>query len=217
MMKPVVIWDFNGTILDDFDLCLLVINRMLAQRGLPRLTAADYRDHFDFPVKDYYHKLGFDFNQEPFPELAAEYMSQYQPESFFCPLRRHALQVLADIRSQEIEQVLLSATSQDFLGQQACHFGLETYFSNILGLGDILGNSKLDRACRWFAQNGYLPEGALLIGDTTHDHEVARALHCRCVLVSGGHNSRERLVKTGVPVLSSLAEIAGMMANFPLN
>jgi phosphoglycolate phosphatase len=206
-MKQVLIWDFNGTILDDLKVCLQAINQMLAARSLPVLSTADYLEHFDFPVQDYYRKVGFDFDREPFTALAAEYMALYQPASFQCRLRRVARTTLAALRDRGIRQVLLSATRQDFLEEQLSHFRLGGYFSDILGLSDILGRSKLDMAVTWFSDQGIDPQDTLLIGDTQHDYIVAQALHCPCVLVAGGHNSKARLIKSGASVLENLAEL----------
>jgi phosphoglycolate phosphatase len=173
---------------------------------LPCVTATSYRDNFDFPIRDYYRSLGFDFTREPYPDLAAEYMALYQPASFDCPLRSGALRTLQAFCDRGIPQVLLSATDQDFLGLQVRHFGLDKYFQTLLGLEDVLGHSKRERARRWFSSLGIQPQDVLLIGDTIHDAAVASDLACRCLLLDGGHNSRQRLEKTGWPVASGLVD-----------
>ena len=200
-----VIWDFNGTILDDFALCLQVINQLLARRQLPLLTEDSYRSFFDFPVQDYYARIGFDFSAEPFSDLAHEYMALYQPASFDCQLRPGVLATLAALRDQGLRQILLSATKHDFLMEQIGHFGLASYFQEIFGLDDIYGRSKLEMARSWFSQNELLPSETVLIGDTTHDFAVASAIQCKCLLVGGGHNSVARLQQTGANVLREVS------------
>lgn len=204
-----VIWDFNGTILDDFELCLQVINRLLDRRQLPLLTEDSYRSFFDFPVEAYYARIGFDFSAEPFPDLAREYMALYQPASFSCQLRPGVPETLAALRDQGLQQILLSATKHDFLLEQIRHFGLNGFFEEIIGLDDIYGRSKLEMARSWFSRNELLPSETVLIGDTTHDFEVASAIQCRCLLVGGGHNSVARLQQTGARVLREIS--AGML------
>ncbi len=203
-----VIWDFNGTILDDFPLCLNVINQMLRRRNLPALTADAYLSVFDFPVKNYYAQVGFDFKVEPFPILAREYMDLYQPASFNCQLKPGVPETLAALKDNGIQQVLLSATQKEFLLAQIEHFNLTGYFQAIVGLNDILGQSKLEMARGWFAQNSLKPSQTVLVGDTTHDYEVANALKCNCILISGGHNSSQRLLETGACVLTEIAAAA---------
>jgi len=55
-----IIWDWNGTLLNDIQLCVQTINEMLDKRNLPLLSVNDYKDVFSFPVKNYYQKIGFD-------------------------------------------------------------------------------------------------------------------------------------------------------------
>ena len=57
----------------------------------------------------------------------------------------------------------------------------------------------------------YNPAEVVMIGDTVHDFEVAQAMGTDCILISNGHNSRERLEKTGVLVLDSLEEVIGIL------
>jgi phosphoglycolate phosphatase len=212
IMKKSMIWDFNGTILDDRPICLQALNQMLGRRGLPPVSDEAYLAEFDFPVQHYYSRLGFDFEREPFSELAAEYMAIYQPASFHCPLRQGVRPILDEIARQGLDQILLSATRRDFLLEQLRHFALAASFTAILGLEDIYGRSKLEMACRWFGEQGYAADGLLLIGDTTHDFEVAHALGCRCILVGGGHNARSRLVATGASVIDELSDLPDLIS-----
>ena len=61
-----IIWDWNGTLLDDVDIVIDCMNSLLKKRNLPLLHVDKYKDIFTFPVKDYYSQLGFDFTTEPF-------------------------------------------------------------------------------------------------------------------------------------------------------
>lgn len=206
-MIEVVIWDFNGTLLDDFDLCLGIINQMLQRRSLPVLSAEEYLENFSFPVIHYYRKVGFDFEVESYQSLAEEYMAAYQPASFDCPLRNRAIELLSSLQTQGVRQILLSATKIEFLLEQTGHFGLNRFFDEIIGMGDILGKSKLEAAANWVAGQILEPENTLLIGDTIHDYEVAQALKCKCLLLTGGHNSAARLLATGVQVSDNLDDV----------
>ena len=64
-----IVWDWNGTLLDDRWLCIEAINYVLKSRNMPLVSNKDYRNLFCFPVIEYYKKLGFDFTKEPFPIL----------------------------------------------------------------------------------------------------------------------------------------------------
>ena len=64
-----IIWDWNGTLLNDNWLCVDVINTLLKKRGMPLTTLNTYKEIFVFPVIEYYHKLGFEFTDESFEEV----------------------------------------------------------------------------------------------------------------------------------------------------
>ncbi len=61
-----IIWDWNGTLLNDLDLCISAINVLLGKRELPLLNRQTYKAVFSFPVKDYYKAVGFRFFQRKF-------------------------------------------------------------------------------------------------------------------------------------------------------
>ena len=60
-MKPKVrhiIWDFNGTLLQDVELALSIDNRLLHQMGMEPITLEEYRTFMRNPVELFYQ----DFN-----------------------------------------------------------------------------------------------------------------------------------------------------------
>ena len=69
-----IIWDWNGTLLNDTWLCVEGINNSLEKRSIDTITKEVYRRVFSFPVKDYYERLGFDFKKEPFEVAGDEFV-----------------------------------------------------------------------------------------------------------------------------------------------
>lgn len=204
-----VLWDWNGTLLNDVDFCVQTIDLMLAKRGLPVLgSLAAYHAVFRFPVIDYYREAGFDLEREPFEELAVEYMALYHhPEAVArYALHSDATTVLHDLSVRGLTQVVLSASERTNLLLQMSPFHITDCFDEILGISDIYARGKTEIGQAYMARNDV--GRAVLIGDTTHDYEVARALGADCLLVARGHQSRETLQGCGVPVLESLLEAA---------
>ena len=204
-----LIWDWNGTLFNDAKWCLSVKNKMLAARGIKPLADIDaYRQVFGFPIRDYYQKIGFDFTKEPFEDIAAEYIRLYHAgKSGGCQLHDNAEFVLETIQSKGIKQVILSASETDNLLAQINEFAIGHYFSDILGLTDIYAKSKVKVGLDYVNSNNI--KSALLIGDTVHDYEVATKLGVDCLLIANGHNSKERLLACGVPVLDGLEQVVG--------
>lgn len=200
-MKPkLLIWDWNGTIVDDADLCLTIENELLRERGMPEITKAWYLAHFSFPIRAYYEMMGYTFRTESFETVSEIFMERYRERFLQCPIREGVADILKEAEAKGIRQTLLSVTQQDDLIMQVRAYGVDGCFSEILGQSDILGVSKVERAKDYIVQMGIDPKEALFIGDTDHDAEAANAVGCPCVLLAGGHQSDEVLLHCGVPV-----------------
>lgn len=211
MQPKLLIWDWNGTILNDAGLCLALENELLRERNMPEITQKWYLAHFSFPIRTYYEKMGYTFETESFEAVSETFMERYRARYADCPLREGVVDVLKAIGARGLKQTLLSLTQQDDLIEQATRLGVAPLFSEILGNVDILGHSKVERAKTYIMQNGIDPKDALFIGDTDHDVEVANAVGCRCALLEGGHQAKDVLLRCGVPVYDSAKALFGAL------
>ncbi|HLT91040.1 MAG TPA: HAD family hydrolase [Woeseiaceae bacterium] len=200
-----VIWDWNGTLLDDVVLCLDVLNSMLRARGMPEVDREQYRDTFHFPVREYYRSLGFDFLAEPFERLAYEYGNAYNSRVTECGLHADASGVLELVSDQGMEQYLLSAHEHRALLEALEIFGIRDRFHEVVGQSDNHASGKIAAGLALIERMRLDPKRTILIGDTLHDHEVASALGVDCLLVCNGHHSRRRLEAVHDRLLDSLA------------
>lgn len=207
-MLDTLIWDWNGTLMDDVELCCRLLNELLARHGYPPVGGIDaYKSIFGFPIEAYYVRAGFDFSRTPYKELAHEYMDLYVPASFACPMTPRAREVLTALKERGVRQVVLSASPVETLRRQAEHYGVTEYFDELLGLDDVYGVSKTQRGKLWIETSGVDPARTAMVGDSVHDHETASALGVRSVLYSGGHQPRATLAATGARVIDDLREL----------
>lgn len=206
-----IIWDFNGTVLDDMQAGIDSINAMLAPRGLPILKdLAAYREVFDFPVEEYYRRLGLDFQKESYHDvLAPMWVELYLKNSTNAPLFAGVAPLCAALRGAGLRQSILSASHEGMLREQLAARGAIDWFDEIWGTGTIHAAGKSELANVWRA--AHPDDVALLLGDTTHDYEVARAMHADCILVAAGHHPRHKLERCGVPVVDSLEEVLPLL------
>jgi len=204
-----VIWDWNGTLLDDLSLCVDVINGMLRKRQMPTVTREEYLAVFTFPVRRYYQALGFDFSRESFEALSHEFIAGYEAGRRGCALHPEVRTTLERIAAADRRQVLLSASAEGSLKEAVREFRLDAFFDQVAGLDNIYAHSKVELGRQLVASLPCAPSEAVLVGDTLHDAEVAHAMGTACVLVAHGHQSRARLHKQGgTPVVDSLKELA---------
>lgn len=203
-----VLWDWNGTLIDDLQMNIDLENSMLRERGLAPLPSKDfYLENFDFPILDFYHLIGYTFENETYEEVAEIYAVEYEKRLKTTSLFPDAEGVLDSLSKQGFRQVIISATEQNMLLSQVDRYGISGYFESVLGTDNKLGQSKVQTALSWLKQNGIDPKTAVFIGDTLHDLETARAIGCDCILTSRGHFSKKRLLTAGVPVADSLDEV----------
>ena len=200
-----VIWDFNGTILDDVETGILSVNKLLRDRGLPIIESKEkYRAVFGFPVRDYYERLGFDFSVEPYEVIAPLWVEQYMINVENAEIYGDVIGAMDLFAARGIGQTLLSATEYSMLKGQIAKLGLSERFDEILGMGDIHASSKEGLALEW--RKKHPRDRVLLIGDTDHDLQVARAIGADCVLISRGHQSEEYLRTLTPSVFSTIGK-----------
>ncbi len=204
---PTIIWDWNGTLLNDLDLCIDSINSLLKKRSLQLLDHDSYKEVFSFPVKDYYQAIGFDFAKEDFEIPAKEFIDLYDSRVENCPLHLSAVEVLEAFKTKGYRQFVLSAMKQPMLEKTLKHNGIFPFFEGVAGLNDHYAVSKVERGKELLAEFEINTKNTWMIGDTNHDFEVAHELGINCILVADGHQSFARLKETGAEVVSSLAEL----------
>jgi phosphoglycolate phosphatase len=209
MLKNIntIIWDWNGTLLNDRDLCIKSMNRLLSQRGLPLLTIEKYLNVFTFPVKDYYQALGFDFSKEPFEIPAEEFIVHYNEGITDVPLFDDVIDVLMFFRSAGKKQYIVSAMEQSALTASVGARNISDFFIKANGIADNLANGKTEIARVLIQEEIITPYESIFIGDTLHDAEVAESLGMSYILVARGHQDKLRLTQQGNPVLDSLADL----------
>jgi phosphoglycolate phosphatase len=204
--KKLIIWDWNGTLLNDIDACIASMNVMLERRNMRLLDKKTYRKLFTFPVKDYYKNIGFDFLQESFEQLSVEYIDLYKKHSLDAPLHQGVNYALKQFKNKGSRQVILSASEQKALEKQVRQHQLDIYFDELIGLNNIYAKSKRDNAIRYLHETSIPPEDSLLIGDTYHDYEVAKAIGCDCLLINKGHQDLLQYHLNSDIILQSLDE-----------
>ncbi|MBP5511420.1 MAG: HAD family hydrolase [Kiritimatiellae bacterium] len=199
----VVLWDWNGTLLDDAAASLRAVNAMLERRGLSALDLPRYRDCFTFPVRGFYTDAGFRLEAEDWDALAREFHDLYaRQEAYLFP---DAASSLAELARTGIRQSILSVAEQSRIDAQVAAAGIAGVFERVAGVRDLNGVSKRETGRALLRDLQAHPETTLLIGDTLHDAEVADDLGISCVLVARGHQSEARLRGSGHSVFGDLA------------
>ena len=205
-----ILWDWNGTLLDDTQAALDTLNIMLARRGAKPIAMDFYRDHFAFPCRPFYEQIGMHIRDDEWDALAQEYHDLYavQPKR----LNAQAIAAVGRVKAAGAKQSIISALRQDLLDEATAAYGIAPYMECVYGVDNLDGASKLDRALELLthltetAQRGDTKlSNVVLIGDALHDKEVADALGVRCVLCGQGSHAAWRL-RRAAPTGETLLE-----------
>lgn len=202
-MIDCLVWDWNGTLLDDTAASLGAFNAELVRAHLKPITLNFYREHFAFPVKPFYTLCGIDVTRD-WDGLARAYHEAYAREKK--ALNVEAKAALARVRALGIRQGILSVLRQDLLERDVAREGIGDFFSFVCGTTTLDGESKVARAQALRERLGAAAE-VVMIGDALHDAVVAEAMGAKCVLCAQGGHSAARLravAPTGETLLESL-------------
>ncbi|PWM32215.1 MAG: HAD family hydrolase [Verrucomicrobia bacterium] len=203
-----VIWDWNGTLLDDTALSVDVFNRMARAYGLREIDRDYYRSNFRFPVADFYKDVGFDFDKHDFRTVGEFFISSYNSRRSECSIFSGARELMLALKGAGISQSVLSAYRRDFLADALEKFGIAEFLDSASGLDNIYAVSKEELGRQHIASLKIPPEKVLMVGDTEHDFRVAKAMGADCALMECGHNAAFRLRKLGAPTFPSFDELS---------
>ena len=199
--------DFNGTVLDDVDLCLELLNKLLKSQNKASVDINTYRNIFGFPIVDYYKAAGLDFNIESFDSMAVKFIDEYQPRSFKQNINPGIKEFISYLKENNINVILFSASKYENLMEQLRMLKIDDLFDDVIGISNIHARSKLEVFIEYLDKNNIDKDKSILIGDTIHDFECASYAHIKPILVTTGHQSRKRLEDCGCLVIDNILEL----------
>ncbi len=210
-MIKTVIWDWNGTLLDDLDLSLNSVNILLKERNLPLLTKEKYKDIFTFPVIEYYKAAGFDFDKEPFEVPAKQYVRIYRDGVNTVRLFPDVVDTLTYLKEQGYQLIVLSAMRDDNLKLMIEIAGITHFFDGIYGIKDNYAREKISLGKQLVNDLNLNSSECLMVGDTLHDAEVSEHCGFNCILYTRGHVSRQRLETKKIRIIDRLEELKSIL------
>ncbi|MDE7389941.1 MAG: HAD family hydrolase [Lachnospiraceae bacterium] len=201
-----IIWDYNGTIVDDAALAVKAENMVLETYGKPPITLDFYLKECEMPILNFYNKI-FDMNSFDFTEISQRFIKYYEHLSHDAKVFPEVKEMICSLSQKGYNQAVISGFESEMLKKSLHHFGLSDYFSFMSGSDDISCKSKSERAALVLKKYGLKPSETLFIGDMYHDLETAAHVGADCILISKGHQGHDVLSTYDVRVLKSAAEL----------
>lgn len=195
-----ILFDWNGTIVLDADRARLALNGVLATRGLPELTTAEFGQRFRLPMHGLFGDLGvaaaeFDDSEEEWNRA----MAGSDPRG-----RAGTAEALLSLYARGASLGVVSAAARSAIAFDLGSLDLPPVF-------DVVRGSVADKAAVLAEERGTRPR-AFYVGDTVYDMECALAAGYRAVGVARGYTAPERLLEAGaIAVIDDLRELEGLV------
>jgi phosphoglycolate phosphatase-like HAD superfamily hydrolase/ADP-ribose pyrophosphatase YjhB (NUDIX family) len=185
-----IIFDWSGTLVDDFEPVWKATNDIFRQYGKPEWTREEFREKFFLPFTEFY--------QVHLPEATLVQLEHYYHSSFKLlqeniPLLPGAREILDYCRARGMKIFLLSTIHAEHFEVQAARLGVKDYFTH--PYVQILDKRKAIH--RILAEHDLEPAATLFVGDMRHDIETARHGGILSAAVLTGYDSLEKLTAAG--------------------
>ncbi|MCC0574940.1 HAD family hydrolase [Streptomyces californicus] len=214
-----LVWDWNGTLLDDTYAVVRATNAAFAEVELEPITPERYREMYTIPIPRFYERfLGRLPTEAEWERMDGVFHRYYAEQRTACGLTAGAEELLHGWQRAGRSQSLLSMYGHEQLVPVVRGYGIEPRFVRVEGRRGPSGGSKALHMERHFEAlagvDGIVPENAVVIGDALDDAVAAAHVGARAVLYTGGSHSRRSLEGAGVPVVDSLAEAVALAETF---
>ncbi|MFI6108544.1 HAD family hydrolase [Streptomyces sp. NPDC051310] len=206
-----LVWDWNGTLLDDIDAVIGATNAAFEEIGMEPITLARYRELYCVPVPLFYERLlGRLPTDEEWALMDGTFHRHYWVRAEACGLAAGAAELLATRQEAGSTQSLLSLAPHEQLVPIVRRHGIEERFVRVDGRVGTSTAGKAAHMVRHLMELGPTvtssPERVVVIGDAADDAVAAAHVGAKAVLYTGGSHSRASLQAVGVPVVDTLAE-----------
>lgn len=207
MKQSHLVWDWNGTLLDDLPIVIKAVNRSIGAFGLNPITADVYRDHYTRPVRHFYDALfGRSVSDEEWLRLNTTFHDAYFELAATVDLAPGAREGMDMLANAGWTQSLLSMSPQDWLEKIVDRLGVTDQFEIVDGLSGPTGGLKaahLEEHLRYLDLDG---AGVVVVGDTPDDVAAARHVGARPVLFHGGSHHIDVLEREQVPIAETILD-----------
>lgn len=204
MYKKLIVYDWNGTLINDTWITAACFSRVTQQWGLPPLTEETFRQAYDVPWARMYKNLGV--TEEQIAQLGGHpigdcFLDDYESRIDKAQLHEGAADILQSLARQGTDQIILSNHIDNKIERQLHRLGIASFFSTILAYRTYTAEerktTKLDKLRHYMESKKINPSDVVIVGDTPEEIHIAKALGLTSISFTFGYASQARLEKEG--------------------
>lgn len=203
-MKPCLIFDLDGTLVDSLPGISASLNRTLTAHGLPGHSDAAVRSFIGDGLRNLIQR-GANPGAEPsrIDSLLSFYKKDYDV-SWASGTQPYpgVHNLLDELQKDGYPLAILSNKTHDFTTVIVEALFPKIHFTKVLGQRDGVRHKPHPAGAFLIAETaGISPENCYLIGDSTIDLETAMNADMKAISVTWGYHDRSRLIEAGATTL----------------
>lgn len=193
-----IVWDWNGTLLDDTHIVLVCVNVAMKRWISEPLSMEKFRAVYQTPLRAFYRAAGV---AEESLDLALEsesnvFHDNYESRAIEAPLRTGAADLLKRLKTAQVSSHILSNHIEDRIITLLDRHNIHGYFDEIMAYASRetqYDRPKGERLHAFIDANGLEPSNVIIVGDTVEEIEIGQTLGLTSVAITGGVGTEERL------------------------
>lgn len=192
-MSKLLVWDWDGTLVDSFETIRQAYNAARTAFGLPAWSLEETHMNVALSGRDVFPKM-FGENAE---EAAVIFYKTYEDMAAETVIAKpDRADLLARTTAKGIDHVIVSNKRGDILRAECQALGWNTYFKAIVGAGDAETDKPSAAPVVLAYKQAHLVHDSthLMIGDTPVDGHTAKAAGIQSILLSGETRDAATLV-----------------------
>lgn len=209
-----LIFDWDGTLADSTGVIAASLQQACADLGLTVPTEREARHVIGLGLADALKLVAPDLPRARHSELAMRYRAHFLLRDPEIPLYAGAVQLLRDLRAAGYRLAIATGKTRRGLDRALTQHDLQQWFEHTRCADESPPKPDPDMLNCIMRAAGAAREQVLMIGDTSHDIELARNAGVAALAVSYGAHERDDLMRhEGVPVVHSVEELAGWLGS----
>ncbi len=209
MKYRLVVFDWDGTIMDSTGLIAECIQRAAVDCGLPPPSMEDAKHIIGLGIVDSTRALFPGLDDAGLDAFAARYRAHYVPRDGEVILYDGIQDVLTSLAHNARFLAVATGKPRRGLDRAFAHCGLQHHFHYTRCADEGFAKPHPDMLEKLMSFTGVGPTETLMIGDTTHDLDMAAAAGCDALGVSYGAHHPDKLQHSAhraiLPTVDALA------------
>ena len=190
-----IVFDWDGTLVDSTTLISEALQQACRDLGQPVPDGAAARYVIGLGLSDAMKTVAPQLPQHRYPELGARYREHYLARETEIPLFAGARELLTDLGEAGYLLAVATGKTRAGLARSMARIGLDGVFHATRCADEGLPKPHPDMLLHLMDRLAVEPHVTLMIGDTTHDLDLAQGAGASCVAVAYGAHPPEELAR----------------------